>query len=243
MLAAIPVVAILPLPRETPAMNPRARAASILQQARDILAERLTERVLESAQEILDDAQGHSYLSEIEAVYDQVGARLAHINTLLANLPPVEEPPSDAASTDPIYTDVGGFSGGNEQAGTFSLATLALPGPTVAEERLQIAAPPATLQSFAVEIEALDLDAAGRTLAQLFEVDPARGRHCAETFAAKLAESDAILSDVLTLREDVTRGNVNRSLLLLWECFGLQPVESISVFQALKTRFTGEQRP
>ena len=54
-------------------MNDRARATEILRKARAILAERLTEKILEQREELLDDAQGDSYMSEIESLYEQVG--------------------------------------------------------------------------------------------------------------------------------------------------------------------------
>ena len=48
-------------------MNDRSLAISILQRARDALHARLTERILESQHEIAADAEGGSYLSEIES--------------------------------------------------------------------------------------------------------------------------------------------------------------------------------
>src|SRR5580704_11167938 len=88
-------------------MNPRSEAINILQQARDLLADRLTERVREAREEIMDDAEGLCYLSEIEQIYEQMGGRLAHINAMLANLPPVaEQATAEAAQSAPVFTDV-----------------------------------------------------------------------------------------------------------------------------------------
>ena len=53
-------------------MNHRARAIRILQQARDTLAERLTDRILAAQEEILDDAGGQRYLSDINEIYDEL---------------------------------------------------------------------------------------------------------------------------------------------------------------------------
>ncbi len=69
-------------------MNPHSLALSILQKARDALAERLTQRIIDAEHEIAEDAAGSTYLSEIESIYDQLGGRLAHVNAMLANLPP-----------------------------------------------------------------------------------------------------------------------------------------------------------
>src|SRR6186713_3195930 len=69
--------------RDLFAMDSQAQAIAILQKARDALAARLTQRVIESQQEIEDDADGGTYFSEIEAIYDQLGGRLAHLNAML----------------------------------------------------------------------------------------------------------------------------------------------------------------
>ena len=44
----------------------------------------------------------------------------------------------------------------------------------------------------------------------------------------------------MTLRSELAAGSVNGALLLLWECFGLQGLESIAALQSLKTRLGGE---
>src|SRR5262245_50616960 len=73
------------------AMNDRARASDILRKARAILAERLTERINEQTEELLDDARGDSYMNEIESLYDELGMKLSHVSQMLSNLP-AEEP-------------------------------------------------------------------------------------------------------------------------------------------------------
>src|SRR5881628_250690 len=98
-------------------MNDRARAIAILKQARDMLADRLSERVIESRGDILEDAQGFSFLSELESIYEQFGARLVHLNQLLANLPAVEDIPPSPLTEDefaPHGADVHLASGGAE---------------------------------------------------------------------------------------------------------------------------------
>src|SRR5688572_9674626 len=71
-------------------MNERARAIAILNQARDLLIELLTGRIVDSEPAILDEVSGLAYSSEIDTLYEQFGLRLSHINVLLANLPPAE---------------------------------------------------------------------------------------------------------------------------------------------------------
>src|SRR4029077_3252564 len=73
-----------PAPR---AMNDRAHASDILRKARAILAERLTERINEQSDELLDDARGDSYMNEIESLYDELGMKLSHVSQMLSNLP------------------------------------------------------------------------------------------------------------------------------------------------------------
>jgi len=72
-------------------MNERQRAIDILKRSREILAERLTERILDAHEDILNDVLGLSYTSEIEAIYEQFGPRLSHLNSLIKNMPPLNE--------------------------------------------------------------------------------------------------------------------------------------------------------
>ena len=102
-------------------------------------------------------------------------------------------------------------------------------------------APPAiTFQSFAERVMANDLDGAGIVLAGLLDVSHNRGRECARRFQEQLAERPQFLQKAMTLRSELAAGSVNGALLLLWECFGLQGLESIAALQSLKTRLGGE---
>jgi predicted nucleotidyltransferase len=71
-------------------MNDRQRAFSIFSYARDVLAERLTEAVLNQNDQILDDAEGLSYTSDIDTIDVQLGAKLRTIHSLISSLPPVD---------------------------------------------------------------------------------------------------------------------------------------------------------
>ena len=202
------------------------------------MADRLTERVREAREQILDDAEGHSYLSEIEQIYEQMGGRLAHLNAMLSNLPAVEEPQTTTQAATPVYTDVAaaaGYQSTIDAAPPEALEEpLALPAP---DQRTMTLAAPATFQGFALQIHAADIDAAGRSLAELFALDAARGRRCAEVFSSQLAINPDLFGKAMKLRADLESGNVNSALMLLWECFGLQGLESLGVLQTLKMRF------
>ena len=115
-------------------MNPRARAIAVLQNAREILSQRLTERIVDGEQEILSDAESGSFVSEIEAIYEQLGARLAHVNTMLANLPPLEDPPTETVPVETVFTDVAVY-GGESAGGAAPSGPLALPAPATSLPR------------------------------------------------------------------------------------------------------------
>jgi hypothetical protein len=221
-------------------MNPRSEAIHILQQARDLLADRLTDRVREAREQILDDAEGNSYLSEIEQIYEQMGGRLAHLNAMLSNLPPMDEPQTVETSTHaaaPVFTDVAAANYASTIDATPPIPLeepLALPAP---EQRTITLAAPATFQGFALQVHAGDVEGAGRSLAELFAVDASRGRRCAEVFHAQLSVNPDLFGKAMKLRSDLEGGNVNGALMLLWECFGLQGLESLGVLQTLKMRF------
>ena len=219
-------------------MNPRVEAISILQQARDMLAERLTERVLEARQEILDDAEGVTYLSEIETVYEQLGGRLAHINTMLSHLPPVDDASSpDTPHGEPVFTDVRTtYDSSYELDMPVISLPLALPAPAVSEERPQLTLAPPSLQSFALYVQTGDVETAARCLTDLLNLPAARGRACIDAFLQRWAIQPDLLHRVVLLRSELQSGNVTPSLTMLSECFGLQGMESISALQSLRSR-------
>ena len=222
-------------------MNQRVDAIGILQKARDLLAERLTERILESRQEILDDAEGVTYLSEIEAVYEQLGGRLAHINTMLSHLPAADELSlADSAGAEPMFSDVRTtFDTPYDLEMPVISLPLALPAPAVAEERPQIALAPHSLQSFALFMQTGDLHSAAGCLAELFDLPTVRSQACLEAFVQRWTAQPDLLHRVVALRCELQSGSVSSTLGALWECFGLQGMESISVLQSLRTRVCG----
>lgn len=226
-------------------MNDRNRAISLLQQAREILAERLTERVLESREAILEDALGLSFSSEIDAIQEQIGQRLNHVNILLSNLPSIEEPPPPDDAAPQSATQVLEYDPNSLPESTDS--------PSEPEASLADSVPPTSViyvsteaqatvgpsfQEFVRSVMTGDVEAAGGALADWLQISPERGRECAQRFREQLREQPQTLQKAMSLRQEVAAGSVNSALLLLWECFGLQGVESLAALQTLKSRLT-----
>ncbi len=229
-------------------MNDRQQAIDLLRRARDLLAERLTEHVLANKDDILEDALGLAYTSEIDNMFDQMGVRLTHLNQLLSNLPAEEEETedADAEAQDDLFLleadAVGGDDSFQEHHGPQTKtpaphisASLALPGPT---EILQLAGPTPTaaFQRFATRIFVGDLDGAGTILAELFELDDVRAHKCAQVFYDGVRNNPEVIGKAAQLRRDLQAGDYNSSLALLHDCFGLQGMESVSVMQTLRAR-------
>ncbi len=208
-------------------MNERARALAILKQARDLLTDRLTSRIVESREAILEDAAGMTYTSELEAIYDQVGARLVHVNALLSNLPTSDEPAtSDVTRPQQLLT----MSPGDP----VFVASTAVPHLEGADSSTVEA--PASFQSFVQQIVAGEVDQAGATLAGLMDLDQSRASLCAARFHERLTQEPDFLTKAMQLRHALRSGSVNDVLMMLWECFGLQGVEAVSVYQTLQSR-------
>lgn len=229
-------------------MNDRARAIDLLRRARDLLAERMTERILEGTDEILEDALGLSYGSEIEAIYEQIGMRLAHVNQLLSNLPAEEDMAADSGSAaDPAAqsraaekNSAAAISGDwlrTDAEEKIPAPHLALPAPG---EPLLLAGPSPVVefQRFARHVVLGDLDSAGRLLGDLFELEPARARRCTQVFYDGVRHNPEMLAKAGQLRRHMESGVDASALLLLHDCFGLEGIESVSVMQSLKARWS-----
>ena len=230
-------------------MNERAKAIEVLREARTILGERLTEKVVEQAEEILADARGDSYMNEIDSVYEQVGLKLAHVSQMLSNLPAPELEPHTATAAaahspeDMFTVDTQAPPAADSVAlytipalpGPLSVAVPALPAPKTAEpakDRVSTSA----LQAFAAQIQAGDLLAAGRTLAALFEIEETRAVACAATFAQRVRNEASFFHKVMELRGEFHSANPQRALILLLDCFGLVRGEAAEVLRNLQRR-------
>jgi hypothetical protein len=227
----------------------RLRASEILREARTILAERLTELVLEQREELLDDARGNSYMNEIESLYEQIGLKLSHVGQMLSNLP-AEEPAAQTHTAAAQHAPDDTFTVATEPApnsdgvtqymmpalcGPLHITTPGLPAPK-AREPIRNRATNSALQAFAAQIQAGDLLAAGRTLAVLFDVEEPRAVACAATFAQRVRSEAAFFRKVMELRSELHSANSQRALLLLLDCFGLSRGESAEIIRNLQRR-------
>jgi hypothetical protein len=217
-------------------MNERAVAISILQRARDTLGERLTQRIIDSQQEIEADAEGGSYLSEIETLYEQLGGRLAHLNAMLSNLPPVSGPAqADAMASEIIYADLASaYPTGLDLEAASPAPMLALPAPASPEPAPQVNLVADGLQDIALQVQAGDLLNAARTISELFDIKPSDARRCARTFSRQLLNHPDLVMRVAELGWTLSEVNELSAAALLGECFGFHAIEATAVVHALK---------
>jgi hypothetical protein len=225
-------------------MNDRDRALDLLRQARDILAARLTERVLENPELLLDDARGDSYLGDIESIYEQFGMKLNHLNQLINNLP-VEPTPEPTASYTTAHDTTSAANPAEHTSlelivptppmisGPLIVAPPALPAPRVMDEE-QVLVP--SFQLFIAQVHQGSLHAAGHTLGVLLDVSEARGVQCAHVFHTRWAEDGDFLHKAMSLRAEIEAESYNNALMLLADCFGLVGIEALGVLQTLRNR-------
>lgn len=193
-------------------MDNRKHALSILEQARDLLANRLIENVVESGDSILEDAEGDSYMGEIDSLQDRIGGRLNNINAMIANMPTVKPASKE---TEPAS------------------ATEETPVSAAVDE--PVSPPmPVNFATFGQQIAAGDIDRAGRTLSELLEVDQKLAHRCATSFRDRLNEDPMTIQKAMRLRSKLMAGENNDSLMILWDCFGLQGLQAVAVLQTLK---------
>lgn len=210
-------------------MNDRSRAIALLRQARDILSDRLTEHVLASSDNLLEDALGLSYGSEIEQLYEQIGARLTQVSTMLMQLPPQDDcGVSDAHGTFEVAASPSD-SGILVQADTGG-AVLAPHRESVEVVQTE------DWDELLATIERGDLQAASRELTDWLGVDPEHGEACLATLADRCRHSPAALERARRLAHEIQLGAWNSALLLLGECFGLQSWEAIGALLHLRGR-------
>jgi hypothetical protein len=209
------------------AMKPLAAAIKILEQARDTLTERLVQRIVESRHDIQDDAEGVTYMSEIEQVFDQIGNRLNHVNALLANLP---SPAADEEETDPLEP----LSA--DMFDDSAVLPLALPSPAPPSTSPRLA-PPVTLAGFVSQNGERDDETSARMLAEIFDIPMDRARAWSTDFRGRLEMDPQLSARLLDLPSEATNGRLNTALSMLWECFGIQGIEALGALQSLRARF------
>ena len=229
-------------------MTDRQRAHDILREAKEALVERLTELVLASADDILADARGESYMNEIETVYEQVGMKLAHVSQMLSNVPAeIAPPPPPVEPLHPLGDRGDTFTLATEPSpsadavvadttpalvGPVFVATPALPAPQI-EARLESGA---TFQQFAERIQAQDMSGAGRVLGSLLGLSKSRAVAAARTFARRLRSDSDFPRKVMHLRAELEAGSSHGVVALLVDCFGLTGVEALKVMNLLHQR-------
>ncbi len=218
-------------------MNERTLAIRILQNARERLSERLTQRIVEAREEIESDAEGGTYLSEIEAIYDQLGSRLAHVNGMLANLPPA--PPqrpvgADATATEIIYADLASaYPTGVDLEGAPPVV-LALPAPPNNEERVDPLGD--ALCRLATLGESGDSAAMAQLLSECFDLKPSRARRWATAFARQVAARPDLPRRLIDLAVTIDHVSEHSAVALVSECFESEPFEALAIVRALKRR-------
>jgi len=218
-------------------MNDRSIAIAILQRARDALSERLTQRVIEAQQEIESDADGSSYLSEIETIYEQLGGRLAHLNAMISNLPPsTAAAPAEATASEIIYADLAtAYPAGLDLENSSPSSLLGLPAPHAAE------ASPANalvelLEAILAHVITGDQVTAARLFSELFDVRPSQALRGVQAFARQLTVRPELAEQVMELGTSLEATNEYAAATLLGECFEFQAVDALGLVRTLKSR-------
>ncbi len=235
-------------------MSPQDQAYNVLKNARDVLTRRLVERILEASEEILDDASGQSYSNDIEQVYEQCGMRLQHVQNLINLLPPPEPAVSMSSTSmtsqshadEPIinHTEImTSMVGLTETDHAFAEMMPEQNAPTTAESSTDhvAASPQPTFAHFAQQIMAGDLKSSAHVLSLLLDLPLDRARKCTEWFHNRLQSDANFLQQARRLRESVSAENVNDTLDLLWQCFGLQGYEAVALWPRLQSQLSGKQ--
>lgn len=189
----------------------RRRAHSVLVRTRDILTERLTERILEDEQEILDDARGVDYMDDISRLYESVGSKLGQINLMIANLPVDAAPqPNPPMVKQPTGVKI----------------PSSVPAAATPDE-------PRTFATFGKQIASNQIEAAAQTLSELLAISPTLALHSANCFSQQFHSDPHMIQKTMQLRAELFAANTNNCLVILDECFGLQGIEAVQVVQHL----------
>lgn len=121
-------------------MHDRLRAIEILREARELLIQQLSERIVGAEENVLDDARGQTYGGEIESLYEGLGLKLSNVTALLAALRFQHDEPLVSVGPDMVQvatqghqaayvqTDTNEFSRSNPHAATYDTAATHLPG-------------------------------------------------------------------------------------------------------------------
>lgn len=191
---------------------------------------------MDCEEEIEQDALEGTYVSEIDAIYDQLGGRLVHLNAMLANLPPVAAvpDPADATASEIVYADLA-----TSPSTTFDVeppappAILALPAPPGSE----ISSVEPLVEMFADIVRCTrlgELQRASRSISELFDIRPSHARRGAEKFARQLAQFPELARRLEHLGRTFDHTNEYTAATLLGECFDFQPIDALLLVRAMK---------
>jgi hypothetical protein len=226
-------------------MTQRDQAIRILQEARDLLAQRLAERIVDAREQILEDAGGGVFVSEIDAVYEQLGSRLAHVNSMLAHLPAVEDPQSAQPSMgEPLFTEVAAemssaYTAQFHGAAAPLIGPLALPSPEPLEERGLIALPPPAasgLQWLAHEAERGDVAGTAAALAAWLGWDASLAARGAQELVGRWHSRPEMLARLAQLQAEAAAGITSAALALVGDCFGWEGADALAALGAMQWR-------
>jgi hypothetical protein len=220
-------------------MNQREQAIRILRRTRDVLVQRLSERILDAEEEILAEAEGHSFLSEIETIYDQIGLRLVHVNQMLAHLPAREPAPAEEAQP---AGDLLRPSPADERAapaaagGECSISSfLALPAPGETRTAAGSLAT-STLLMFAVHARRGDLETGALSLESLFGFSRDRALAATRVFHAHCTRDASYVENAARLQNYLEAEALSRAFGVMCESFGLSGGEALSALMWWRTR-------
>ncbi len=221
-------------------MSDRNEALAVLKQARDALLARMTEAILDQADEIMADAEGESFLSEIENLYDRMGNKLAHLNQMIANLPAEQEESPDEAKFERYDAP-----SENETARLphFPLAVSPVDEPAEVAARADLIGLPApgtplpkapAFGRFVTLIEQGNVEEAGDLIGQILGISPYSGMKCAQTFSAHYQGDTSVVVKAMRIRHELVQHRFNDALMLMHECFGLQGIEAMVALQKMR---------
>jgi len=224
-------------------MQDRNAAIDVLKQAREALLARMTETILEQQDEILADAHGESFLSEIDELFDRMGAKLSHLNQMISNLPaespepvPFEEPAERSDSAENVAR-LPYFEAAVREEISSDSGIISLPGPN------SKSMPPNGFAQFVAHVDAGSLDEAADLIAALLGLSPIRGQKAARTFAQKYQEDSLIVGKAMQIRHQLVQQNYNDALMLTHECFGLQGAEAMIAMQKMREMVSPVSKP
>lgn len=230
-------------------MNDRDEAIDVLKQARDTLARQLMNRVLESQDEILEEANGVSYGGQIESIFENFGARLANVNSMLSQLQMLDDEEVLESGTSFSPDDA---SRPNSYETTATVAdTLTPPEIAAADEILAVAEQhlhphdqdSATWESFIEHVRRQHHEAAVMALAEIFELNPARAEACVTRFTELCAADSSLLSRAHQMRHQLRTSSMGETLAMLRRLFGLQGSEATGVYHAVRVNIERPAKP